>query len=70
MDAFVTKLNPAGSAVVYSTYIGGNGVDGAIGIAVDGSGNGYVTGLHPFLELPDDCGRLPEQSWACSGMRS
>jgi len=43
-DAFVTKLNASGSGLVYSTYIGGNGDDGGIGIAVDGSGNAYVTG--------------------------
>src|SRR5205823_5789646 len=49
-DAFVTKLNPAGSALVYSTYIGGSGHDGASGVAVDANGNAYVTG---FTERPD-----------------
>src|SRR5262249_30677259 len=39
--AFVAKLNAAGSALLYSTYIGGAN---ALGIAVDGSGNAYVTG--------------------------
>jgi len=43
-DAFVTKINGAGSAFVYSTYLGGSGGDGATAIAVDGAGNGYVTG--------------------------
>ncbi len=43
-DAFITKINPAGSALVYSTYLGGNGDDIAMGIAVDSSGNAYVTG--------------------------
>jgi Domain of Unknown Function (DUF1080)/Beta-propeller repeat len=43
-DAFVTKLNPLGSALVYSTYLGGSGVDYGYGIAVDSSGNAYVTG--------------------------
>ncbi len=43
-DAFVTKLSPTGSALVYSTYLGGSGGDGAYGIAVDGAGNAYVTG--------------------------
>ena len=42
-DAFVTKLNPAGTALVYSTYLGGAGGDAASRIAVDGSGNAYVT---------------------------
>jgi uncharacterized protein (TIGR03437 family) len=43
-DAFVAKLNAAGSALVYSTYLGGNNNDVAYGIAVDSSGNAYVTG--------------------------
>jgi hypothetical protein len=43
-DVFVTKLNAAGTALVYSTYIGGNGLEEGRGIAVDGSGNAYVTG--------------------------
>jgi uncharacterized protein DUF4214/beta-propeller repeat-containing protein/all-beta uncharacterized protein/parallel beta helix pectate lyase-like protein len=42
-DAFITKLSPAGSPV-YSTYLGGTGVDGGTSIAVDGAGNTYVTG--------------------------
>jgi hypothetical protein len=41
-DAFVTKLNTAGSALVYSTYLGGSGEDVASGIAVDSSGSAYV----------------------------
>ena len=44
-DAFVTKLNAAGSALVYSTYIGGGDNDGSNGIAVDASGNVYVAGF-------------------------
>ncbi len=43
-DAFVTKLNPSGSALVYSTLIGGNNTDFADSIALDSSGNAYVTG--------------------------
>ena len=43
-DAFVTKLNAAGTALVYSTYLGGSGTDIGYGIAVDTAGNAYVTG--------------------------
>src|SRR5579871_3511795 len=43
-NAFVTKINPAGSAFVYSTYLGGQGYDTGRAIAVDASGNAYITG--------------------------
>ena len=43
-DAFVTKLNAAGNALVYSTYLGGGDDDDGCSIAVDASGNAYVTG--------------------------
>ncbi|MBI5234406.1 MAG: SBBP repeat-containing protein, partial [Deltaproteobacteria bacterium] len=43
-DAFVTKINPAGSALVYSTYLGGGSWDYAYGIALDDALNAYVTG--------------------------
>ena len=45
IDLFVTKINPSGSALVYSTYLGGNNFDRGQGIAVDASGSAYVTGL-------------------------
>ena len=43
-DAFVAKVNSSGTALVYCGYIGGNSMDWGSGIAVDGSGNAYVTG--------------------------
>ncbi len=43
-DAFITKLNSTGTAIVYSTYLGGSSVDHGNGIAVDGSGYAYITG--------------------------
>jgi cell division septation protein DedD len=43
-DAFVTKLNPTGSALVFSARFGGNLDDFSRGIALDGSGNAYITG--------------------------
>src|SRR5205807_1932101 len=44
LNGFVTKINPAGSALVYSTYLGGSGIDLGTGIAVDSAGAAYVTG--------------------------
>ncbi|MEK6282886.1 MAG: SBBP repeat-containing protein [Acidobacteriota bacterium] len=44
-DAFVTKFNVAGSALVYSTYLGGANIDEGHGLAVDSLGNAYVTGI-------------------------
>lgn len=44
-NGYVTKLNPSGSALVYSSYIGGSSGDQADGVALDSNGNAYVTGL-------------------------
>jgi len=43
-NAFVTEMNPTGSALIYSTFLGGSGTDAGTGIALDGAGNTYVTG--------------------------
>jgi hypothetical protein len=51
-NAFVTKFNPTGSALVYSTYLGGSAGDLASGIAVDSSGNAYVTGATSSIDFP------------------
>jgi len=51
-DAFVLKLNPTGSALVYSTFLGGRGVDQGYAIAVDGAGNAYVTGVTESSDFP------------------
>jgi len=52
VDAFVTELNPSGSALVYSTYLGGSGTDAGYGIAVDGSNDAYVTGSTTSANFP------------------
>src|SRR5262249_40913215 len=51
-DAFVTKLNAAGTAALYSTYLGGSSGDFGIGIAVDSAGNAYVTGETESTDFP------------------
>jgi hypothetical protein len=49
---FVAKLNSAGSALVYSTYLGGSNVEEVEGIAVDSSGNAYITGATCSGDFP------------------
>jgi len=51
-DGFVTKLNPAGTALVYSTFFGGGGDDCVSAIAVDSTGNVYMTGSTSTMNLP------------------
>src|SRR6266566_4431846 len=63
VDAFVTKVNPSGSGLVYSTFLGGSSNDAGTGIGVDGSGNAFVTGLTLSSNFP--AGNAP--SGACAG---
>lgn len=57
IDAFVTKLNPIGSALLYSTYLGGTGADlGEKGIVLDSAGNAYVTGRTNSPNFPTTLG--------------
>ncbi len=51
-DAFVMKLDPHGSAFVYSTYLGGSSFETAEAIAVDGMGNAYVVGRTASADFP------------------
>src|SRR5258708_20355446 len=55
-DAFVMKVDPTGSALVYSTYLGGSGADWGNGIAVDSGGNAYVTGITFSTDFPTTAG--------------
>jgi hypothetical protein len=50
--AFVTKLNPTGSALVYSTYLGGSGGDSANALALNASGNAYIAGTTGSTDFP------------------
>jgi uncharacterized protein (TIGR03437 family) len=52
LDAFITKLNPTGSALVFSTRLGGGSDDTAQAIALDLSGNCYVTGFTASTDYP------------------
>ncbi len=51
-DAFVIRLNSAGSALLFATYLGGSSFDEASGIALDGSGHAYVTGRTQGSDFP------------------
>jgi hypothetical protein len=51
-DVFVTKLNRRGTALLYSTYLGGSGSDTGRDIAVDEKGTAYVTGNTNSLNFP------------------
>jgi hypothetical protein len=57
-DAFVSKLNPAGDDLVYSTYLGGNRDDFGMGIAVDSTGAMYITGYTDSSNYPTTAGVL------------
>jgi hypothetical protein len=60
-DAFVAELNPQGTGLVYSTYLGGTGDDYADSIAVDTTGSAYVAGTTGSLDFPTTSGAY--QGW-------
>ena len=51
-DAFVTKLDPTGANIIYSTFLGGSNTESGNGIAVDSIGSAYVTGQTCSLDFP------------------
>jgi hypothetical protein len=51
-DAFVTKINAAGTSIAYSTLLGGSGDDSANDIALDALGNAYVAGSTESIDFP------------------
>lgn len=59
-DAFVTKLNASGTALLYSTFLGGSGRDQGNGIAVDDHGNAFVTGVTGSREFPATAGAFQQ----------
>jgi uncharacterized protein (TIGR03437 family) len=60
-DAFAAKLNPQGSAVVWATYLGGKGEDAAHAIALDGTGNVWLSGTTDSPDFPN------RQGWSQGG---
>jgi uncharacterized protein (TIGR03437 family) len=65
-DAFVAKMNAAGSALLYSTFLGGTLDDAATGIAIDGSGYAYVAGFTSSGNFPVSSG-APQRTYGGSG---
>jgi beta-lactam-binding protein with PASTA domain len=67
-DAYVAKLNTTGTALVYSTYLGGTGYGArGQGIAVDGSGYAYVTGSAASTDFPITDGAFQTTNYAAAG---
>ncbi|MFZ1641090.1 MAG: SBBP repeat-containing protein [Candidatus Contendobacter sp.] len=52
-DVFVSQINAAGNALVYSTYIGGTGDERGSGIVLDAAGNAYITGYTDSPDFPN-----------------
>jgi hypothetical protein len=65
-DAFACKLNPAGSDLVYSTFLGGNLDDSGCDIAIDADGNVYVTGQTKSIDYPTTAGAFQTAPFAGS----
>ncbi len=61
-NCYVTKLNPTGSAILYSTFLGSSGEDFGTGIAVDSAGNAYVTGWTQSTDFPTTVGAFQTTS--------
>jgi len=57
-DVFLMKLNPSGSELLYSTYIGGDDEDQGMGLAVDGNGSVYLTGYTKSADFPTTEGSI------------
>ena len=60
-NVFAAKISPTGSALVYSTYVGGSSIDYGEAITVDGSGNAYVAGTTSSFDFPVTAGAFQGQ---------
>jgi hypothetical protein len=67
---FVAELNPSGTNLVYSTYLGGSTLDGAAAIAVDAEGNAYVAGQTSSTDFPVTQGALQMTNNAAAAQTS
>ena len=59
-DAFVAKVNPSGSGLLYATFLGGSNTDEGYGIALDGTGAAYVTGGTVSSDFPTTAGAFDQ----------
>jgi hypothetical protein len=66
-DAFVTQLNAAGNALVYSTYLGGSGPDFGQAIALDSTGDPYITGSTSSTNFPAIAGAFQSSLTGVTG---
>jgi len=65
-DAFVTEINNTGTELVYSSYLGGLGIDSGSGLVVDSSGNTYVVGTTLSADFPVTMGAFQTACNGCS----
>jgi probable HAF family extracellular repeat protein len=64
-EAFVTRLDDAGTLLLYSTYLGGTGLDYGYAVAVDAEGSAYVTGYTQSANFPTTAGAFQTLPGAC-----
>jgi uncharacterized protein (TIGR03437 family) len=66
-DVFVAKLNPAGTAFLYTAFVGGSAWDSATGLALDAGGNAYLSGTTQSRDFPVTPGAFQSSNNAGSG---
>ena len=69
LDAFVTKISPDGSKLLYSTFLNGTATSGGTAIAVDAAGNAYVTGATTSRDFPVTTGAFQTAYGGAGGQR-
>jgi hypothetical protein len=66
-DVFVSKFDPTGTELIYSTYLGGSAFDHAIGIQIDESGSAYIAGITQSRDFPVKDARQPTLAGISNG---